>query len=508
MSVPVRNASRPVTAVQRTTVKSGKSGQLNWTPFEAGKDASATLTLTHFPAIDFDAAFSYVKNYQYSCSEQISARGINLVFTKDLLSKANAEEADTMIPALLQELYGRQLADGGFAYWPGRTAADTWVTSMAGVFLNEAAGKGYKVSQSVRNNWKQFQQRAVQNYRKSKSVYLDDLDQAFRLYSLALAGAADAASMNRLKESADLSAQARWMLAAAYAVCGKTSTAKELISVTEKTFEAYPMRDMTFGSSLRDKAIAIEALTLTDDIADAISLAEDVADAFSRLYSTQELAFASIAMSRLAAKSSTDPINAVVRVGKAEAQNVQSAHAVWSGAVEPSAGTLTIEDKASGQVHATLVTVSRPAPGKVVPARSNLLGLKVSYTGVDGKPVQPARLQQGTDFVATIQVTNLNPAADMDNLALCLSIPSGWEIVNERLTGTGASDAVNFDYNDIRDDCSVWYFSLRSAASKTFRVKLRAAYEGSFVLPPVTCEAMYDAEVCANTASGTAEVVR
>ncbi len=44
--------------------------------------------------------------------------------------------------------------------------------------------------------------------------------------------------------------------------------------------------------------------------------------------------------------------------------------------------------------------------------------------------------------------------------------------------------------------------------SKTFKQRLRAAYEGSFLLPPVTCEAMYDSRVAANTASGTAVVTR
>ena len=43
---------------------------------------------------------------------------------------------------------------------------------------------------------------------------------------------------------------------------------------------------------------------------------------------------------------------------------------------------------------------------------------------------------------------------------------------------------------------------------KRFSVKLRAAYEGRFVLPEISCQAMYEPSVAANTASGTAEVVR
>ena len=65
-----------------------------------------------------------------------------------------------------------------------------------------------------------------------------------------------------------------------------------------------------------------------------------------------------------------------------------------------------------------------------------------------------------------------------------------------------------YDYQDIRDDRCDWFFDLPHGTAKTFQIRLRAAYEGSYVLPAVTCEAMYDPHVAANTASGKAEVVR
>ena len=43
---------------------------------------------------------------------------------------------------------------------------------------------------------------------------------------------------------------------------------------------------------------------------------------------------------------------------------------------------------------------------------------------------------------------------------------------------------------------------------KTFSVQLRAAYEGRFVLPATTVEAMYEPAVQAATAAGTASVIQ
>ena len=65
-----------------------------------------------------------------------------------------------------------------------------------------------------------------------------------------------------------------------------------------------------------------------------------------------------------------------------------------------------------------------------------------------------------------------------------------------------------YDNIDIRDDRVQWFFSLAAGGEKRFSVKLRAAYEGRFVLPEISCQAMYEPSVAANTASGTAEVVR
>jgi uncharacterized protein YfaS (alpha-2-macroglobulin family) len=135
------------------------------------------------------------------------------------------------------------------------------------------------------------------------------------------------------------------------------------------------------------------------------------------------------------------------------------------------------------------------------------LTLSVKYLGENGKPLDPASLAQGTEFSMTVTVGNASAAREVRSLALTAAVPSGWEIYNDRLLGgTAGDDPVT--YRDIRDDRIIWYFDLDKGASKTFRAKLRAAYEGEYILPSVRCEAMYDAKTSANTASGTARVVR
>ena len=72
----------------------------------------------------------------------------------------------------------------------------------------------------------------------------------------------------------------------------------------------------------------------------------------------------------------------------------------------------------------------------------------------------------------------------------------------------GDAGAGPADFRDIRDDRCDWFFDLPHGASRTFTLKLRAAYEGSYTLPAVTCSAMYNPQVAANTESRTTSVTR
>ena len=162
-------------------------------------------------------------------------------------------------------------------------------------------------------------------------------------------------------------------------------------------------------------------------------------------------------------------------------------------------GILT--NNSEGTVYVTVATLTREAR----PASSNGLDLEIRYVDADGTPVNPSSLKQGTRFTARIKVQSMQAGRDLENLALSLNVPSGWEIVNERMAG-GADDG--YDHKDIRDNAVRWYFALPAGRFKTFSVQLRAAYEGRFVLPATTVEALYEPAVQAATAAGVAEVTR
>ena len=169
--------------------------------------------------------------------------------------------------------------------------------------------------------------------------------------------------------------------------------------------------------------------------------------------------------------------------------------------------TLVVENRGETLLYPRLVLSGLPPVGREK-AAANGLGLSVAYQATDGDALDPARLDQGTDFKAIVTVTNTGERGDYEQIALSHVVPSGWEIHHERLGTGGRRAATRFDYQDIRDDRVYTYFALKAGETKTVEVRLNASYLGRFYLPPVSVEAMYDATVNARVVGRWVEVVQ
>ena len=123
-----------------------------------------------------------------------------------------------------------------------------------------------------------------------------------------------------------------------------------------------------------------------------------------------------------------------------------------------------------------------------------------------GKTLNENSIPQGTDFYAIVTISNTGIYKKYTDLALTYIVPSGWEIYNERLLTNSSSNGIL--YQDIRDDRFLTYFDLAKGQSQEIKIRLRAAYVGTFILPAITCEAMYDVNVFARTKASKTTVVR
>lgn len=508
IEIEVRNPHPFVTLQENRWIEAGKQTELSY----GSTDPNATICLemSRIPSPDLDRRLNFLNNYIHGCTEQITSKALPLLFI-DLFRESDKNETaqmDASIQESIRQLYTRQLPNGGFIYWPRQAVADEWITSYAGMFLTIAAEKGYAVNRSILDKWKRFQRAAAQNWRSAdyanKSLQNSAcLQQAFRLYTLALAGSVEVSAMNRLKEQREIPTQTRWRLAAAYALLGKNEVAGELIFNAPATLSTN-IDNTIYESPLRDEAMILETLVLMGRSNEALSQAQQVSQSLcsETYFSTQSTAFALMAMGKLNEQVSGSLHYTWKLNGKTQ-DEVQSAKALHMHRLPSvSQGTVHITNLSEGALGLTLTTRMQPTEDNL-PVQANGLRLSVTYTDMEGKILSTDKLRQGTDLIATVTIENIS-GKDLSNLALTHILPSGWEIFNERLIDTQANKG--YIYQDLRDDRLLTYFNLKQNERKQFSVRLQASYAGRFVLPAIQCEAMYDTSIHARTRAGQTTV--
>ena len=530
IEIEVRNPNPVVTLRNSQWIEAGQEAELSYTlAGSSSANNQVQLEVSRIPSVDISRRFDFLYNYQHHCTEQLTSKALPLLFVSQFkaVDEQEVEKIKTNVQEAIRQIYARQLPNGGFVYWPGNAVADEWITSYTGMFLTLAQEKGYAVHPNVLNKWKRFQRAAAQNWRMPQEasnwqIWQSELQQAFRLYTLALAGAPEYGAMNRMKEQPGLSIQAKWRLAAAYALTGKMKPAGELVYNAETTVIPYSSMNLIYGSSDRDEAMILETLILMKRDRDALQQAKKVSQnlAQENWFSTQSTAFALMAMGRLAEQLSGTLDFTWSWNGKQQPA-VKSAKAVFEKeiATSPKSGTVSVKNQGKGALSVDLITRTQLL-NDTLPAIADNIRLDVKYTDMAGSPISVEDIRQGTDFMSAVTLSNISGTSDYSNLALTHIIPSGWEIYNERMivpeasssnsneANTPESSADKYTYKDIRDDRVLTYFDLRRGESKTFTVRLQATYAGNFILPAIQCEAMYDAVVQARTKAGRTTVGR
>ena len=527
IEIEVRNPNPIVTLRSSEWIETGQNKELSYQLGSLSANNQIKLEVSRIPSVDISRRFDFLYNYQHHCTEQLTSKALPLLFIAQFktIDTREAEKIKANVQEAIRQIYARQLPNGGFVYWPGNAVADEWISSYTGMFLTLAQEKGYAVHANVLNKWKRFQRAAAQNWRMPQEAnnwqqWQSELQQAFRLYTLALAGAPEYGAMNRMKEQPGLSIQAKWRLAAAYALTGKMKPAEELVYNAETTVIPYSSMNQIYGSSDRDEAMILETLLLMNRERDALQQAKVVSKNLSQenWFSTQSTAFALMAMGRLAEKLSGSLDFTWTWNGKQQPA-VKSAKAVFEKEIStsPKSGTVAVKNQGKGALSVDLITRTQLL-NDTLPAISDNLRMDIRYASMDGKPMSVNDIRQGTDFTAIASISNTSGTTDYTNLALTHIIPSGWEVYNERMTvpeaepqeTTDSSGTVSgqYTYQDIRDDRVLTYFNLRRGETKIFTIRLQATYAGNFILPAVQCEAMYDVNVQARSKAGRTTVSR
>ncbi|MEO5777656.1 MAG: MG2 domain-containing protein [Flavobacterium sp.] len=511
VEIDVTNPNLVTNAYSDIVIEPNSSKTITWKTFGVTGSNKAGVEVSSVPTVDFGRRLNYLIQYPHGCVEQTTSSVFPQLYLTDImdLDAVRKQDIQRNVTAAIQKLGNFQVANGGFSYWPGEGSADDWGSSYAGHFLIEAEKKGYVLPINFKSKWIAYQGKMAKQWRYENQYY-NDMAQAYRLYTLALAGSPDLASMNRLRETIGISNESKLRLAATYALVKQNAAGLALLSksfIDEQDHTDYYY--YYYGSADRNRAMALETLILLGQKQKAFAMATKLAKNLSsdRWMSTQTTAYGLYAMSKFAKSNGSKGVSVQYsNGGKAVIINTNKTVAQRNLIVKNGGNAITIKNNKNNTLFVRVLN-SGILPVGSEKVMQNNLSASVVFKDRKGKAISVTKIAQGTEFYAEVTLTNRKNEW-VENIALSQILPSGFEIVNTRYTDFGDATSNVADYIDIRDDRANYYFGLKASETRKFKILLNASYLGKYYLPGLQCEAMYDNDFLARTKGQWVEVVK
>ena len=510
IDIEVRPPNPPTTVSQRLNLKPGEQQSISFAPHGMPGSNQTTLEIASVPPLNLAQRLDYLIRYPHGCVEQTTSGAFPQIYLGKLLdlSPEQSRRASDNVQRGIDRLRQFQQGNGSFGYWPGQNEFDSWSTTYVGHFLVEAQRSGHAVPTAMLEDWRKFQQQRARAWLPARRDAA--LDQAYRLYTLALAGQPELGAMNRLREQSGLPVTASALLAASYKLAGIADVAASLVVGVQAAPENYATEGLTYGSALRDQAILLEASASTGNDAQRQDLVEAISKQLSSetWYSTHSLSWSLLSLAHVVGDAKAKGIDVAWSLDGGKTVIDRSSKPILQLPLSGGNGgplAIVLKNQSEGVAYITVANRGVANAG-TEKAGAESLALDLRFTDGKDNAVDINTLPQGQDFRAHVTVRNTSSVA-LSNLALTQVIPSGWEILNARMGATGiAANESAFDYRDVRDDRIHTYFGLKPGESKTFVQVFNVAYPGRYYLPAWNVEAMYDARRYARNVGRWVEV--
>ncbi len=483
------------------------------------------VRIGQLPLVRFGGQLAQLLRYPYGCLEQILSGTFPLIYLEELAREFEPELLDPerggaapadLIDETLRRVAYHQVPGGGFALWRGGSSAHPWSSLYTGHYLVEAERAGHPVDPQLVEGSLDYARRQA---RAEQSYGAEDLERtAYALYVLARAGQAELGVMDfvRDRHANSLLRSSRALLAAAYASVGNRDAVGELIAGIEDVERVERGTGQNFRSVIRDRALLLLALLDAEpDSARIPALVERLGRDAAEIgaWNTQETAFTLIALGQLVRRQAERaPFAGTVwagsqRLGRFTSDETAHFKGVTGG------GPIKIVVDGGYEPGAAFYSVTTRGVLRDAAFQPSAEGLEVErlLLGRDGAAIDPAAVTQGDLIVVKTRVRST--AGAVANVVVQQLLPSGLEVENPRLATTESLPWVS-DANlqpaslDLRDDRVLIFTDLPANRWQNLYSLVRAVAPGSFRLPPVHAEAMYNPALRATGPRGMLTVGR
>ena len=512
LEIPVRPASPKVTESLSEIIEPGKTKDIKIPGGWMEGTLDGILILSAMPSANLQDIARFLITYPHGCMEQTVSSAWPLLLQRDLAESIDKSLGDpdptkNSLELRIQKILDLQNYDGGFTRWQGGSWSQPWDSIYGTHFLVEAGKNGIKIPEERLSEALKYVKRqlSVEAYdADDENVWRRALSRrAYACYVLALAGEPPLGWMESLRDKNDsLDASGRLFLAASYAVSGQRGEAEKMLGKKTGAAKEKPGGNENYDSDLRDEALDLLVRVHTDPAgagaaASASALLGSVRKA--KYLNTQEGAFAMLALSKFfrAQKDQGEPFGELISgidvLGKISSQQ-RTVSVPLDGRT-----SFTAVNKGSSRLFVSWSAEGIPLG--IVNNRDNGIKVRLFLSDRSEKAVG-GKTERGTALISTVTVT---PAAkDLGNVVVIIPLPAGLEIENPRYSANG-EPLPPFVRAEARDDRLLLYIE-KLEKSLDWKFILRAVTSGSFDVPQISAECMYDPAVSSVSGGGRIEI--
>ena len=527
---------RPPSTLQRVTGSgsiAGNSSQkiiIGLSDFITGS-TDYQLVVSRSPALELGEQLRYLVQYPYGCTEQIVSAAFPQLYYGDMADlmqlnlpagqagKQNKLNANTNILEAIRKIKMRQLYNGAVTLWDGEEKEDWWATIYSAHFLLEAKKAGFDVDNSLLETMLNYisnklkkKETIIYYYNRNQNKKIAPKEVTYGLYVLALAGRSNVPAMNYYKAKPELLAlDSRYLLSAAYATAGDKKSFTAMLPSFFTGEESVAQTGGSYYSDVRDEAIALNALIDVDPgNAQIPTMAKHVSDKLkSRNWlSTQERAFAFLALGKLARTADKSDVTAGIKVNGKLIAKVDGGQ--WRGDRAGLKGNnIEIETKGNGRIYYFWQAEGISASGAYKEEDSYLKVRKRFYDRF-GNAIDGNTFKQNELIIVGITLEK-SFSGSVENVVITDLLPAGFEIENPRTKEIPGMDWIKDGATptalDVRDD-RIHFFVNANNNKQVYYYAVRAVSPGNYKMGPVSADAMYNGEYHSYNGAGVVRVVQ
>jgi uncharacterized protein YfaS (alpha-2-macroglobulin family) len=459
----------------------------------------------------------YLKEFPHGCSEQITSGAFcRLVLANEADFGLDRKEVNAQLENVFAVLRRRQNDQGAFGYWgPEKGAGIDFMSVYAMHFLIEAKAAGFAPPPEMFAS-------GLRNLQAMVAIEPASLDDAravaYAIYLLSREGVVTTNYILNLRDYLDKNFAKEWpadltgvYLAGALHILKKEDEAAQLIG-RYRIGQHDPRQTTDFyqplGADAQYVAILAREFSARLKKLSAAEFENILKPVGEGAFNTLSAAYAVLALKSYSQMIAQHPPELTIE----EIDKAKKGKGLTSGTkllqrsdFSGDAATIRFRSATALNQPGAFFQVIEAGFDRQLPGKTVSDGLEVYRELLDksGKPVTNTQL--GEVIAVRLRVRSLR-SESITNVAVVDLLPGGFEIVGSSLS-PGISSIKGVDYVEVREDRAVFFATVpKDALEITYQIK--SCNRGSFVVPPVFAESMYDRNLKARGVSGKISVTK